>query len=314
MRCLLVLLILAIATPAWSASYTISDRGIDSEATGLDGTGIPIGQVEDGRSALWGYDSPSLSIRNVFPTGIYVTGMGGMPPANFGVLDDEHASLVAGVMIGKEVPTSIHEGVAQNAQLHSIATPGDPLDTPLAMNRIALINGGTVQAINLSFVTALQDFIEQPDGNSHLTQFVDWSARRHDVLYVAGWGNIDSPEFRAPQDNFNGITVAASEYVDVFTDNTYRRYAANINASEGDATGDRTSIDLLAPGAEIRIKGYNDTDEPYNGTSFATPHVTGASALLHQYREQQISVANPRFNANPHRHEVMKAVMLQFGR
>lgn len=137
----------------------------------------------------------------------------------------------------------------------------------------------------MSYMRPLQ-FFEEPDGNSHISQFIDWSARRHDVLYVVAWGNSDQPDFRAISDNYNGITMAASETTSE-TSALYQRYSVDVNASSGDASGDRTSIDLLAPGREVGVLGWNDQQFFVDGSSYATSHGTGAAALLHQFAKSK---------------------------
>lgn len=110
-------------------------------------------------------------------------------------------------------PDAGRVGVAPNAELHSISVEdemGDDFLTALALNRLALLNGGAIKAINISDGRALT-FFEQPDGNSHLPQYMDWSARRHDILYVTAWGNTPNPDLRTPADEYNSIVVAGSE-------------------------------------------------------------------------------------------------------
>ncbi|MCI0552277.1 MAG: S8 family serine peptidase, partial [Anaerolineae bacterium] len=181
----------------------------------------------------------------------------------------------------------------------------DDSQVALALNRVATILNGEVRAINLSIGTPIQ-FLEQ-DGKSHFTEFVDWSARQHEVLYVVAWVNSDRPdEFRKPQDNFNGITVASSEPDDNL--NYFRVSPTNIQDSD---LSDQYSIDLLAPGDDIVMLSWNDQPGVTTGSSIAAPHVTGAVALVQQYVQQQIDAGIPRFIAShAKRHDVMKAVLI----
>ncbi len=153
------------------------------------------------------------------------------------------------------------------------------------------------------------------DGNSLLTQFVDWSAAEHDVLYIVA-GN-QGKMIPIPKDHFNGITVAASEKVG----NVYSK-VASFNAFNEDAEGDRTSIDLIAPGFDVRSTILNNALTPSvpqvpnsgvdDGTSFAAPHVTGTVALLQQYGDERIvnSGNASKWNPNARHHEVMKTVLM----
>ncbi len=293
------IIFLLVATTAYAAN--VGPEGIDSLATELDGSGVLIGQAEIRRSGKAGYDSDNFSSSNTVPTGVYFQNNGGMAsPDSF---LDQHATLVAQQMVGTGIPS----GVAPEAALHSIGISdiNDDSQVALALNRLALLSSGLVKAINLSFYGLMGEF-DDPDGNSHFTQFVDWSARQHDVLYVVAWGNITSPdEFRKPVDNFNGITVASSEQVD---DGPYRKFSV-VNWPDTD-TSDAQRIDILAPGLGILVLPWNEVPTTEDGSSLAAPHVTGTVALLQQYADQQIGEPNPRFDFDSQRHQVMKAVML----
>jgi hypothetical protein len=186
-----------------------------------------------------------------------------------------------------------------------------------ALNRLALLDNKAIRAINISGGRELQGPVEQPDGNSYIAQFIDWSARRQNILYAVAWGNEESnPALRTPADEYNSIVVGASE--SIFGSNNRAAYFHN--ATQGDPIG-RTGIDILANGSGIYVRGFKKPppeENPENeerfifGTSYPAPHVTGAVALLQQYVKQRIESVPPPpgFNSDAQRQEIMKAVIL----
>ena len=326
MRYMAILLVL-IAKVALADAFTIGPDGIDSKATGLDGSttdadspGIEIGQIESGRSGKPNYGiPPEPAASNTNPAGVYFKTTAGM--ANPDEAEGSHATRVAGVMIG-DASIALFEGVAPKANLHSAALgsgindqlPADiDVDFALTANRLARLSGAGVRmrAINVSAGRSLQTPFEDTNGNSHLTLFIDWSARQQDILYAIAWGNSDSPPKRSPTDNFNGMTVAASQQVDPESGDTAYRKFGSVNAVLGQPSGFRTAISLLAPGQTISILGPGDIGEIDDGTSFAAPHVTATVALLQQYAKPKVDDGtDPRWGTNSQKHEVMKAVMM----
>lgn len=246
--------------------------------------------------------------------------------------NDEHATLVAGMMIGNaNFGGGAFEGVAPEAKLHSVAVgegqddqlPEDvDVTFALAADPLARISGPDpnapgqtrrMRAINMSAIRPLQGIPgDDIDGNSHMTLFIDWSARERDVLYVIAWGNNDSPLKRAPTDNFNGMTVAASQQVDPENDDDKFRKFGTINNLFGRPTDDREPISLLAPGQPVAALNLQDMPAfGAEGTSAAAPHVTGTVALLQQFAEPKVDAGtDPRWGVNSQRHETMKAVMM----
>ena len=246
---------------------SIGSNGIESQNLGLTGAGVSIGQVEFERPGMPGLDSASNRNYGTTPAGVFIEN-GVIPPtadATIEIYDTDipgqpeaHATQVAGVMIGSD---PFAPGVATQADLYASlgnndpAAPGNPSWTlyqklAMAAQYVATRDNDEVRAINMSFLTTLQPG-EIPDGNSLLTQFIDWSASRyqHDVLYVVGWRQPPGGfSYIVPADNYNGMTVAASEKMD----GVYLRVAA-FNLYDRNLWDGRRAVDIIAPGDSVEV-------------------------------------------------------------
>ncbi|MBT9314206.1 S8 family serine peptidase [Leptothoe spongobia] len=318
---LALLIGLGAGIPALALSVSVGEDGIDARRLhqppyNLTGKKIAIGQVEGGRPGLFGLDKISISNNPVTVTQVLqIDG-----PAIADEFVDDHANHVASVMVSQEKRLI---GVAPDARLFSAAIgpltgelSGQPQEC-LTSQHIALRNSGDVRAINFSFGEPL---VSDPrpdaslDGNALLTQCVDWSSRVHKALYVIA-GNQGGGGIPIPTDNFNGINVAYStqvdgrfvkvDYANSSSEPAFRPRGADSPESN---VGPRRSINLVAPGDDIRMLDPNGQEVLSSGSSFAAPHVAATVALLQEWGDRQIRTAGWQLDAREPM--VMKAVLL----
>lgn len=308
-----ITLSLTMTTLSRAGSDSIGPEGIRSNLLGLSGAGVVIGQVEPGRPGKPNFDMPQWVHSQMTPFAVYAGNSTDGPNSALvqGTIG-AHATEVAGVLIAKGTPITLVEGVAPDAILHANGDGGVGDDSvfAVAVNRIARISD--MRTINISEGRVLQPIIEATDGNTVMTQIIDWTAIRYNVLHVVA-GSEQAGPAAIPQDNFNGITVGASQRVrnqQGFPTGHYRQVAP-LNFYDEDAVGNRTSLDILAPGDDILLTSNADVERLRDGTSFAAPHVTGTAALLHQYATTQIDNGVGGWDPdNARRHEVMKSIIL----
>ena len=315
--------IIGLSAPVLALHDSIGKKGVNARRLqqppyNLLGRKIGIGQVEVGRPIKLGKDKAANKLRTIAPRAIFYRDQ----PAKVDKNNDDHASMVAEVMIAQD---KYLKGIAPQAKLYasavgSLSDGGQPQEC-LATQHIARQNGGDIRAINFSFGESLErDERDEAklDGKALLTSCIDWSTKHHDTLYAIA-GNQGKGGIPIPTDNFNGITIAYTRQKQgVFNKVDF----ANLSAfPEGIGSsfikreinvGERRAISLVAPGGQISVYNQKGKIEKVSGTSFAAPHVTGAVALLQEYGDRRIKQSSPQPNwsLDSRRHEVMKAVLL----
>jgi subtilisin family serine protease len=182
-----------------------------------------------------------------------------------------HGTHVSGTIAGKGNNGVGVTGVAWNAKIMPFKFLDDT-GWGYTSNAILAINYATAKGVELTnnswggggYSQALYDAIN--------------AAGQAGALFIAAAGNSSNnndtnPFYPATYNLANIISVAATTRNDqlVTLANTGNRWGSNYGL---------TSVDLGAPGLDIYSTTPGNTYSTYSGTSMATPHVTGAAALL----------------------------------
>ena len=176
---------------------------------------------------------------------------------------DGHGTHVAGTIAGKGNNGVGVTGVAWNAKIMPLKFLNDT-GWGYTSDAISAINYATAKGVKLTnnswggggYSQALSDAIN--------------TAGQQGALFIAAAGNSSqntdtTPAYPASYNLSNIISVASTTRTDGLS------YFSNYGA---------TTVDLGAPGSDIYSAWPNSTYNTISGTSMASPHVTGAAALL----------------------------------
>ncbi|WP_051319648.1 MULTISPECIES: S8 family serine peptidase [Planktothrix] len=174
-----------------------------------------------------------------------------------------HGTHVSGTIAGKGNNGVGVTGVAWNAKIMPLKFLNDSGSGYLS-DAILAINYATAKGVKLTnnswggggYTQALSDAIN--------------TAGQQGALFIAAAGNSSqntdtTPAYPASYDLANIISVASTTRTDGLS--WFSNYGA-------------TTVDLGAPGSDIYSTLPNSSYGTYSGTSMASPHVTGAAALL----------------------------------
>ncbi|MEL0589779.1 MAG: S8 family serine peptidase, partial [Planktothrix rubescens PR221] len=175
-----------------------------------------------------------------------------------------HGTHVSGTIAGKGNNGVGVTGVAWNAKIMPLKMFDDTGLGGYTSNAILAINYATAKGVKLTnnswggggYSQALSDAIN--------------TAGQQGALFIASAGNSSlntdiTPAYPASYNLSNIISVASTTRTDGLS--SFSNYGA-------------TTVDLGAPGSDIYSTLPNSSYGTYSGTSMASPHVTGAAALL----------------------------------
>lgn len=288
----------------------INAYALQSAPYNLTGKKIVLGQVEMGRPPQFGRDKLAFWPPLISLAGVFV----GQKPAPENRNIEPHALQVASVLAGS---SKAFRGTAPQARLYSAAfgrlNEQFQENQCLTLQQIARQNGGDIRAINLSFGEPLgrdRRRVPRLDGESLLTQCLDWLSRTEQTLMVVA-GNQGKGGIPLPGDHYNGLTVA---FTRPYQGDYSRLDFANLaRLPRGPGrrlvrreinSGGRQSISLVAPGFQIRVPDLKGQTKLVTGSSFAAPQATGVAGLLQEWGDRQ------DWERDYRRPEVMKAILL----
>jgi hypothetical protein len=298
------------AYPTGLGSSRAAVRAPPPAAFGVDGTGVQVGLVEPG---------------NPYNTHTALSGAGKLTLVSgtvAGDYRDEHAMATAGIIAGVSADPA-NAGIAPGATILSAPVSsytGPGVDAAITATKALLTTNPAIRVVsmsagvdaggftpadvdkvnklinentNLSFVAAV------PDGGGAGT--TGWPDVAHNVIAV---GALNRTFTRRADFSSYGAPGATPMKPDIVAPGEFI-VAPQVRDVDGNGAVDdfgRVFLgdDFRYDGAQI--KGQPATTGAISGTSFATPMVSGAAALLQQYSSAH---ANHEFD-----HRVVKAVLL----
>lgn len=237
---------------------SVLDADIDAiETVGAGGAPVVIGSIDTGVDM----DHPEF-------TGRLIAGRDWVAGDDIPEDEDGHGSHTSGTMAGSTVGVAGVTGAASNVKIlvQRVCGPNGCPTSAIVNAIYAAADYPGMVAMNLSLGGSIESKSEK--------DAIRYAAVTKGVLVIAAAGNSGSGKVGCPACDPNAISVSATNWSDGLT--TYSQYG--------------TGLDIAAPGGQLYS---NTTDEMgiwsaylnggytmLQGTSMATPQVTGAAAVI----------------------------------
>ena len=243
-----------------------------NDGNGYTGYGVNIGVIESG--GKYDVNFPQLAGSSL----VFITNIWNGDEVEYEITD--HASMVTSIIVGKQktVNGKKYEGVAPNAHVFQTQCSCD-LDFYnafqfLADAGVSIINFSA--GVNYRPESGIDNFSYTPCDRE-----ADRLISQSDVTFVCAAGN-SSTYVNAPGKAYGAVTVGSLNTKSGSLIVNTPPYSMASSSSYDANTGITNKPDICAPGVNVSVVGYSNVLMTKSGTSFATPHVSGLAAHLHQ--------------------------------
>jgi len=253
---------------------------------GLDGAGVTVAVLDTGIDA----DHPDLATQ--------IDGAASFVPGEDMTDINGHGTHVASTIVGTGAASDgRHRGVAPGADL----IVGKVLGGPEGSGQDSWVMAGMAWAAEsgAEIVSMSLGDVAPSDGSDPMSQAVDNLTQQYGTLFVIAAGNAGPETISSPGATASALTVGAVDKQDALAYFSSTGPLTQTGALKPDISA--PGVDITAARSQDMTDGETGMYRTISGTSMATPHVSGAAAILaqkhpgwsgEQLKEQLMSTAH----------------------